>query len=44
MIPYFLLAYIGIKVSAAWWYYALLSVALVIKILNAGVKLGKESQ
>jgi hypothetical protein len=40
---YFLLTYIGIKIGAAWWYYSLLSVGFVVKILNAGIKLGKEA-
>ena len=43
MIQYFLLTYIGIKIGAAWWYYALCSVGFVVKILNAGIKLGKEA-
>lgn len=43
MIPYFLLAYIGIKIGAAWWYYALCSVGFAIKILDTGIKLGKEA-
>ena len=42
MIPYFLLIYIGIKINAAWWYFALVGVGLIFKILNAGVKLGEE--
>jgi hypothetical protein len=43
MISYFLLTYIGIKIGAAWWYYALAGVGFVLKILNAGIKLGKEA-
>lgn len=43
MIPYFLLAYIGIKINAVWWYYGLVAVGFVLKTLNAGIKLGKEA-
>jgi hypothetical protein len=43
MIPYFLLAYIGIKISAAWWYYGLVTVGFVLKIFNAGINIGKEA-
>jgi hypothetical protein len=42
MISLFLLIYIGLEISAPWWYFALVSVTCLIKILNAGIKLGKE--
>lgn len=44
MILYFLFAYIGIKVGAAWWYYALCVFCFILKILDAGIKLGKEAR
>lgn len=43
MIPYFLLTYIGIKIGVAWWYYALCALGFILKVLNAGIKLGKEA-
>ena len=44
MIPYFLLVYIGIKVGAAWWFYAIAAVGFALKTINAGIKIGKEAR
>lgn len=43
MISTILFIYIGIYISAPWWYYALLGVFWLFKILQAGVKLGKKA-
>lgn len=42
MISMILLTYIGLAIDAPWWYFALISFACLVKILNAGIKLGKE--
>ena len=42
MISVILFIYIGIRLSAPWWYYALLGVVSLFKILGAGIKFGKK--
>ncbi len=42
MIGYFCLIYIGVQIGAAWWYYLLIGLGMMIKtgaaILNAAAK------
>lgn len=42
MISVILFIYIGVHISAPWWYYALLGVVSLFKILDFGIKLGKK--
>lgn len=42
MISMILLTYIGFAIDAPWWYFALTTFACLVRILNAGIKLGKE--
>ena len=34
MIGYICLLYIGLQINAAWWYYVLLALGLIIKAMN----------
>ena len=42
MISLFLLTYIGIEIDAPWWYFALVVGSCLLKMLSAGIELGKE--
>lgn len=42
MISAILFIYIGVQITAPWWYYTLLGIACLFKFLGAGVKLGKK--
>lgn len=44
MISVILFIYIGCRVAAPWWYYTLLGVSALVKVLAAGVKLGKKAK
>ena len=35
MIGYALLIYIGVRIGAAWWYYLLIALGVLIKIVEA---------
>ena len=41
MIGYILLAYVGLHIEAPAWYWALVVIASVIKLIAMGVSLGK---
>lgn len=42
MISIILFIYVGVQIGAPWWYYALLGFLGLVKILNAGINLGKK--
>lgn len=43
MISTILFIYIGVQIGAPWWYYTLLGIGCLFKILNAGIRLGKKA-
>lgn len=42
MVSVFLFIYIGIQISAPWWYYTLLGLMFVVKVLGFGIKCGEK--
>ena len=44
MISLICLIWIGLRLSAPTWYYALLGFGLVIKLIDLGIKLGESSK
>lgn len=44
MIACILLAWIGAQLSAPWWYYTLLAVFAVVRIIDLGIKIGKAAK
>lgn len=43
MIVCVLLIWIGVSMSAPWWYFALLSVSVIAKMVDLGIKMGKKA-
>lgn len=41
MIGCVLLIWVGINLSAPWWFYALLAVRAVLSMIDLGIKIGK---
>lgn len=44
MIGCVLLAWIGVQMSAPWWYFALLAIRIVASMVDLGVKIGKAAK
>lgn len=44
MIACILFAWIGVQLSAPWWYFALLSVRIVASMVDIGIKIGKAAK
>lgn len=44
MIMCICLMWIGAKLSAPWWYYTLLAVIAVVRIIDLGIKIGKAAK
>lgn len=42
MITLFLLIYTGVQISAPWWYYTLVGISFLIKVLGFGIKWGEK--
>ena len=38
MIGYICLLYIGLKIHAAWWYYVLLALGTIVKMVTSVIK------
>lgn len=44
MIASILLIYLGVQISAPWWFYALCGFRLIVDFINLGIKLGKNQE
>ena len=38
MIGYICLLYVGLKINAAWWYYVLLALGAIVKMVTSVIK------
>jgi hypothetical protein len=42
MIEWILLFYLGIEIDAPWWYFVLLALSAVAKLVSAGIEIGEQ--